>query len=283
MSEAAVVAQAGAPFAPRTLVPISVGRSTVYVYPCINSTMLPHERAHAYHINLTVLTSQNLDLRLQLDALGHQLNLQATVDGVVNDWLRFFNDHWCDFHHLTILSFYTTTGDVIEDLTTAADPDVLLPIQDGNIAQCWRPNIKFVQVQISLDFALLVNVVEPMGPTTLRTEYYLELLQTTRVMTNGNSNAYNLMMFHGPDDLRTLSPADVKGQLLDKTLQDRPVELMPASFGLRTARTSSEALCTKIDQNILKLAFRTVCHILFLKLCPGYSTQPHAADRKSVV
>jgi hypothetical protein len=90
MSEAAVIAQAGAPFAPRALVPISVGRLTVYVYPGINSTMLPHEGAHAYHINLTALTSQNLDLRLQLDALGHQLNLQATVDGIVNDWLRFF-------------------------------------------------------------------------------------------------------------------------------------------------------------------------------------------------
>jgi hypothetical protein len=76
MSEAAVVAQAGAPFAPRALVPISVGWLTVYVYPCIDSTMLPHERAHAYHINLTALTSQNLDLRLQLNALGHQLNLR---------------------------------------------------------------------------------------------------------------------------------------------------------------------------------------------------------------
>ncbi len=96
-------------------------------------------------------------------------------------------------------------------------------------------------------------------------------------MTNGNGNAYNLMTFHGPDDLRTLSPADVKEQLLDKTLQDGPVELMLASFGLRTARTNGEALRTKIDQKILKLAFRTVCHILFLELCPGYSTQPHAA------
>jgi hypothetical protein len=184
MSEASIVAQAGAPFAPRALVPISVGWPTVYVYPCMDSTMLPHERAHVYHINLTALTLQNLDLHLQLNALGHQLNLQATVDGIVNDWLQFLNNHWCDFCHLTILSFHTTTGDVIEDSTTAADPDVLLPIQDGNIAQCRRPNIKFVQVQISLDFASLVNVAEPTGPTTLRLEYYLELPQTTRVMTN---------------------------------------------------------------------------------------------------
>jgi hypothetical protein len=89
------------------------------------------------------------------------------------------------------------------------------------------------------------------------------------------------MTFHGPDNLCTLSPAKVKEQLLDKTLQDGPVELMPTSFGLTTARTSGTALRTKIDQKILRLAFHTVCHTLFLELCPGYhpaacGARPHS-------
>lgn len=91
MTDAQPPVAPGAPFAPHALVPISVGCSTVYVYPCVDNSMQPHERAHAYHITLTALTSQNLDMLLQLDALGHQLNLQATVGGVVNDWLRFFS------------------------------------------------------------------------------------------------------------------------------------------------------------------------------------------------
>jgi hypothetical protein len=128
MAAVAAAAQPGAPFALCTLVPISIGRSTVYGYPCIKSTMQPHKRAHTYHITLAALTLQNLDLQLQLNALGHQLNLQATVDGVVNDWLRFFNDHWCDFCHLMILSFHTVTGNVNKDMTMAADSDVLLLI-----------------------------------------------------------------------------------------------------------------------------------------------------------
>jgi hypothetical protein len=143
MAEAAAAAQPGAPFVPRALVLIRVGGSTVYVYPCVKSTMQPHERAHTYHITFTALTSQNLNLRLQLDALRHQLNLQATVDGVVNDWLRFFNDNWYDFCHLTILSFHNITGNVNKDTTTVADSDVLLLVQDGNIANCCWQNIKF--------------------------------------------------------------------------------------------------------------------------------------------
>jgi hypothetical protein len=96
-------------------------------------------------------------------------------------------------------------------------------------------------------------------------------------MTNGAGGGYNLLTFHGAADLRTLSPEDVKTQILDTTLQDGPVELQPASFELTNARTNGKALQADIDNKILRLAFHTVCHTLFLELCPGYSSQPHAA------
>ncbi len=164
-----------------------------------------------------------------------------------------------------------------EDTITAQDLNNLLPVQDGNVANCCRQNIKFVWVQLSIDFILLINVSNQVKPTTLWMEYYLELPHTTRAMTNGKNVAYNLMTFHGAVDLCTLSPADVKAQILDATLQDGPVELQPASFGLTNARTNGTALRIEIKSKILRLAFSTVCHALFLELCPGYSNQPHAA------
>jgi hypothetical protein len=132
-------------------------------------------------------------------------------------------------------------------------------------------------VQLTIDFVLLVNVQNQVGPTILQMEYYIELPQTARTMVNGNNVAYNLMTFHSAVDLRTLSPAEVKAQILDATLQDGPVELQPASFGLSHTRTTGEALRAEIDSTILRLAFATVCNTLFLELCPGYSNQPHAA------
>jgi hypothetical protein len=87
----------GGPFAPRVLVLINIGRAMVNLYPIIDQSMATHERAHAFHINKTALLSQNIDLRVQLDALGHQLNLSAKVEGVITDWLRYFYDRWCDF------------------------------------------------------------------------------------------------------------------------------------------------------------------------------------------
>jgi hypothetical protein len=86
----------GTPFAPRVLVPVCVGSLSIMLYPVVDPSMPPHERAHAFHYNKTALAVQTLDLRLQLDALGTQLNLLALVDGIINDWFRFFYDNW--FH-----------------------------------------------------------------------------------------------------------------------------------------------------------------------------------------
>ena len=108
-------------------------------------------------------------------------------------------------------------------------------------------------------------------------EYYINLPQTTRAMTNGNNIAYSLMTYHGAANLKSLSSSDVKAQILNVTLQDGPVELQPASFRLTNARTDGGVLRVKIKSKILQLAFTTVCNTLFLELCPSYSNHPHAA------
>jgi hypothetical protein len=75
----------GTPLAPRALMPINVGWSTVDLYPIIDQTMQPHKHAHVFYINKTTLSSQSINLHVQLDAFGNQLNLSATVDGLIND------------------------------------------------------------------------------------------------------------------------------------------------------------------------------------------------------
>jgi hypothetical protein len=270
-------ASMGTPFALRLLVLVWVGPATIGLYPVINPSMPPHECVHAFHINKTALAAQNIDTRLQLDALGTQLNLSMTVDGTINNWFRFFYDSWFDFLKLTILSFHNVKGDIVPDTTDAGDPAILLPIQDGILADCCKKDVKFVHVQLTLDFSPLVNVTTQAGPTILRAEYYIELLQMSRQLLNGTGTAYNLLTFHEPGDLRTLSPAETQAQLLDVTFQDGPVDLQPACFNLSSARPNSTELQSEIEAKILQLSFLTVCNTLFLELCPGYSSQPHAA------
>jgi hypothetical protein len=168
MSDPPAPASLGTPFAPRLLVQVRVRPATIGLYLVVDPLMPPHERAHAFHINKTALTAQNIDIRLQLDALGTQLNLSATVDGTINDWFRFFYDSWFDFSKLTILSFHNVKGDIVQDTMDAADPTILLLVQDGVLSDYGKKEVKFVRVPLTLDFSPLVNATPIAGPTIPR-------------------------------------------------------------------------------------------------------------------
>jgi hypothetical protein len=266
----------GTPFAPHLLVPVRVRPTTISLYPVVNPLMQPHEHAHTFHINKTALSAQNIDLRLQLDALGTQLNLSTTVHGTINNWFCFFYNSWFNFSKLTILSFHNIKGYILNNTTKAANPAILLPVQDGNLVDCHKKDVKFTRIQLTIDYSTFLNV-NSTGPTILRAEYYIELPQTSRQLLNSQHTAYNLLTFHGPSNIHTLSPNQVQAQLLNITFQDGPVNLQPARFNLSLARTDSNEMRSDIEARILRLAFSTVCNTLFLKLCPGYSSQPHAA------
>jgi hypothetical protein len=139
----AAQAVVGTSFAAKTLVPILFGHTTMNLYPVVDTTMLVHERAHAFQINKTALLSQALNLRVMLDTLGAQLNLSASVKGMIEEWLWFFQDSWFDFSLLQILSFHNDAGGQVNNTTTVTDPAILLPLQDKPINDCHKAT-KFV-------------------------------------------------------------------------------------------------------------------------------------------
>ncbi len=112
--------------------------------------------------------------------------------------------------------------------------------------------------------------------TTLRVAYYIKLPQESGAMTNGAGTAYNLVSFLGVNDLRTLTPPEVKTVLLDPCLQDGPVLLKASDFNLQNANTDLTDISLDIEQEILKLAWHQLCTSVFAEICPGYSSQPHA-------
>jgi len=216
----------------------------VNLYPIIDQSMATQEQAHAFHINKTALSLQNIDLPVQLDALGHQLNLSAMVEGVITDWLRYFYDRWCDFTQLQILSFHNTIGDEDNDTTDVTDSSILLPVIDGAYVTCHK-NVKFVRIQLSVNFIDLVTIDNP-GPTTLRSEYFIELPQMTCQLTNGAGSAYNLTTFHGtrtfvPSLLRKFRPrSSILPSKMDLS-SFKPLALVPPAHErtpLPSARTS---------------------------------------------
>ena len=263
-------------FVPRALVPVPVGRLQVHLYPTVDSSMPIFERAHAFHINKTALSNLPIELGLQLDILGTQMNSSASVEGMKADWFHLFNIGWKDFRNLTILSFHNSAGTIMNDTTINADSSILRPVVNGPLNACRRADVKYVRVQLTLDFRQLVTLIDP-GLTILRVDYYIELPQTSVAMVNNVGNPYQLVTYHGPDDLRTLTPEQVTRDILQQVHQDNPLLLRASQFNLTAASTDSIELMSSINDRILRLAYPQIVHSLFNELCPNYSDQPHAA------
>ncbi len=187
-------------FVPWPLKPVQVDKIPIKLYPVVNSIIKPPEHAHAFQTNKTALAVPGIDRHMMFDTLGAQLNLSAIVNSVLGDWNCLFHCNWCNFADLTILSFHNNVGTQANDTTTATNLAVLLPVIDGAVTACRKQHIRFVCVQINLDFASLITL-DPPGVTALRVEFYIELPQGSRNMINGHGSPYRLTTYLGVADV----------------------------------------------------------------------------------
>jgi hypothetical protein len=144
-------------FVPQQLVSVLVGRYQLNLYPKLTLGTLVVECAHAFQICKSTLASLNIDIRIIFDALGSQLNCRATIDGLVYDFTQVYEEGWYDPINLQILSFHDSTRMCINNTTATGDPTILLPVIDGPLAACCQQDMRFVHVQVSLNFAHLLG------------------------------------------------------------------------------------------------------------------------------
>jgi hypothetical protein len=90
------------------------------------------------------------------------------------------------------------------DTTSATNLFVLKPIQDGKKDDCRSSGIKFIQVQLELDYSDLVKT--PAGPlisnTVLRSKCYIQISQATKDLANKRGTPYHLSTYLGGNDIR---------------------------------------------------------------------------------
>jgi hypothetical protein len=134
------------PFIPQKPEIVSIGRTSVSLYRKVDKNMSDPEKALAFQHNRTALAGADLDQRARISTLADRLNLMLMAEASLADWERKLSKNWANFCYLTILSWHNERGARINATTIAGDLSVLLPVQDGNVADCRSPGVKFVCV-----------------------------------------------------------------------------------------------------------------------------------------
>jgi hypothetical protein len=226
------------PFMPKQPEIEQTGKTSISLYPKVDATMSDPKKAMAYQQNKTALASADLDQRAPILALAKCLDLMLTAKSSLADWEQKLTKNWFNFQNLTIIFWHNTKGNPINSTTVMGNPAVLLPVQNGAQHQRRSSGVKFVCIQLDLNFADL-NTIQGATNTVLWGKYYLQLPQMTVQLTNAAGNQYNLSTFHGPQDICTLSADEIRRQILDITHQDKPFELLAPAFNLSLCRTES--------------------------------------------
>jgi hypothetical protein len=260
-------------FAHKQLVQVKIGGIAVMLYPVIDDDMKTPESAYAFQVNKSNLQAVgNLTPRQILTAMGLQTRQSAVVDGAMASFLRHFHDHWRNFFNLTIMSWHDSSGTIINNTTLALDPAVLLPIVNGPLAACRQQDVRFVRVQVSVDYSYAIRGVSP-----LRLDFYIELPQSSTPMLNGAGNAYTLVTYAGVADLRTLNTEQAKADILDVTYQTGPGQIVPPAFGTISATLNQVQATNDCESKILRVVLDAVFNEVFAAIAPNYTNQPQAA------
>jgi hypothetical protein len=146
----------------------------------------------------------------------------------------------------------------------ADNPQVLLPIQDGNLADCHSQDVHFVCVKCMLDFTSRQHMVCTPTPPILQVSYYFKFLQSTCAMTYSHDHAYTLVMYAGPA---------VQLQILASCMQDSPILLKASGFNLPLANTDAFEIGLEIEWKIRQLAWPEIYASIFHKVCLGLLQQ----------
>ena len=259
-------------FTHKALVSVKVGGHTVNLYPVFDASMSAAERAHGFHVCKSNLTATSLSPRQILNAMGHQTGQSAVVEGGVAGLLRHFQDHWTNFRNLTIISWHDSAGTIINNTTVVGDPSTLLPVPNGPSAACRQPDVKFVRVQVSVDYTYVMRGVNP-----IRLDFYVELPQSSTQMVNGAGNAYTLVTYAGPADLRMLDANQTAAAILNLTYQTKPGQIQAPVFGATAATLTQDHAMTEIESKILRVCMDAVFADIFLAVAPNFTNQPEAA------
>lgn len=264
----------------RVLQPCSVGSITWSLPTPIADTDTPADqawKADTTFSRLFAIHSPKVNANDKLHAIGHLLRISTQVSAKQAQWVRFFNSHWRTPSNFTILGFYGSDGSRIVSTTTAADSQVLLPIDETTprTATTRRSaDVKWAHILCRLTYADVDSDCIPEDPD-MDYEFYIELPQTTKSTLNSASNASNVTTYWGPSDLRTMTEATLRRDILLKPPAQRyPYGLVLPTAPSTVAHHDNGASSAQIQDDLLTVMFNASRSYFVGQVCPSHTSRP---------
>ena len=264
----------------RVLKPYSVGGTTWSLPTPIKLQDDPHLKQWKVDTTLARIGSINspkVNAQDKLHATGYHLNISTQTASKHSLWSRGIDSHWTDPANFTIRGFYGSNGSRINNATTAADPQVLLPIDETThraVAQRRPSDVRWALIQCRLVYASLDPECPP-PESNYDYEFYVDLPQSTKQTLNSQGNASDVTTYWGSADLRAMSKAVFKADILHQPpTQRQPYELLAPVPPSTTARHDNGSAYARMTDDIISVMFRGAFPYFTTQVCPVTTSRP---------
>ena len=262
----------GAHFVPKDCRQIKYGSETLMVYPKIDSTMPLSEKAHAFNVNRAAIEASNLNPTAKIQATGNLHNCDTIANIIRNRWEQIAFDSARDPQAMTISSYNTLDGAIINN-PFQPTTKILLDVPAGNCAvdKCRPDGIAHMKVNVITDFSSIYKKKK----ITIKFNTFLRLHQDAKTVKNTAGTDRELFTYTGPSNILNLPAKDFTDLIFehDESIDD-PYELDQASFSSRNAFPNSEKKRKEILSKIHQAALDPISEAVFESICPNFLDDP---------
>jgi hypothetical protein len=260
-----------ASFIPKEQIPVSYGKSTIYVYPPIEEGMSDAEKSYAYMTNKAAISSADIHPKVKLQAFGNATGCMSVVNVMMETFIKHANKWIFEAGYFEVISYHSRNGLTIPN---CLDADGDLKETDGMAAADRRPaNIQFVRLQSNIRFRSIDKDNRQAYPFS----YFVRLPMELEVVQDDQNNDVHLYTFQGDPEWAT----DNDQENLDIILESdsgigKPFFLAPSDIPDINADANIEVnlAVQALEKLALEASWDYITKCIFDSICPNFTADP---------
>lgn len=258
-------------FVPKDLIPISLDKTTVYVYPKITTDMISAEKQYGLLVTKGSLGTANIPIKTKLQALGSLTDAQ-TIIGILQARLI---SHAMSFlqepGNFTVVSYHGKNGKVIPDCTDSNGD--LIAFNKKSAADRRPEGITFAKIACKIDFSSIDRNSTAKYPFT----YFIKLDTETRSLVDDQNQTVEWNTWYGHGNwARSTNASVVSAVFKNSQAIDQPFVLMAPEIddGAADVTIDIKSCVNTLESLALDAGWKIITSAVFRQICPNLEQDP---------
>lgn len=261
-------------FVPKDLIPITLDKTTVYVYPKITADMLQAEKMYGLLVTKNSLESANVPIKNKLMTLGHLTDSDTIIKILEARLIQYTKEFIKQPGNFQIISYHSSNGKVIKNCFDTSNNNKDLKAFNKCSATNRRPDgISYAKLSCDIKF----TDVDPSCKTIQPFTYFVRLNQETQTLKDDKNQDVEWTTFYGHGNW-----ARSRDQAVVDTVMKNPRAIIDP-FSLSSpdiqdnsadAQINIKSCNTKLESLALEAGWSIISNAVFRQICPNLDQDP---------